>query len=66
GTAFLREPLMRPRPATLWQGLPTTICQYLIIRNSSRVLTLFTVRTVISAKRSVCRDLSTTLEMTTC
>ena len=24
GTSFLREPLTRPRPATLWQSLPTT------------------------------------------
>ncbi len=24
GTSFLREPLMRPRPATLWQGPPAT------------------------------------------
>ena len=24
GTTFLREPLTRPRPATLWQSLPTT------------------------------------------
>ena len=38
----------------------------LIIRNSYRVLSLFTVRTVISTKRSAWRDLSTTLEMTIC
>ena len=38
----------------------------LIIRNSYRVLSLFTVRTVILTKRSAWRDLSTTLEMTIC
>ena len=38
----------------------------LIIRYSYRVLPLLTVHTVISTKRSAWRDLSTTLEMTTC
>ena len=38
----------------------------LIIRYSYRVLPLLTVHTVISTMRSAWRDLSTTLEMTTC